>query len=387
MSEPDQNNTLPEVRQFFKKLLLFLLPLILVFPPPFFVFYFSGELTPMPTIVEKQRSNNLVLYGPSYFTELPEGPIRPITIHERQPKILALGDSRVLQFRSKFFKDSKNFYNGGGLIDELDDFKKIIAGISIGAEPKLLLMDLEQDQFISFSANATANSTSTIRRINYWINGWRKAYFDFFLGKYSISDLLASNPGQDGVFRIGLNARANNNGMRNDGSYFYGKYTSEVHERPNFDESYRQIREGAGSFAYANDVAPGSIATVEAFLGYAKSRGIYVIGFLPPFPHAIYTVVHSGAHEYGYLDKLEPLLAPIFKKYGYAFYNFSDLADLGATDKETIDGLHVSEKATLRLFIKMAEQNFTLQNYVDLPYLKEKLAGATGAYNVFGNEF
>jgi len=63
------------------------------------------------------------------------------------------------------------------------------------------------------------------------------------------------------------------------------------------------------------------------------------------------------------------------------------LASLGASDEETLDGFHGSEKAYLRLFIKMAENDKILGFCgQDLKYLNERLNSSKGPFSVFGND-
>ena len=56
------------------------------------------------------------------------------------------------------------------------------------------------------------------------------------------------------------------------------------------------------------------------------------------------------------------------------FWILVDIKDLGATDYETLGGSkHGSEKAYLRIFIKMRRNCDILKNYVDLNRLNQLL--------------
>jgi len=81
------------------------------------------------------------------------------------------------------------------------------------------------------------------------------------------------------------------------------------------------------------------------------------------------------------------LFMPICKKYGASFFNFSDINSVGATDLETTDGLHGSEKAYLRLFLLMQKSDPLLHDVAaDETYLQKRLADAPGPYVVFGQD-
>ena len=87
--------------------------------------------------------------------------------------------------------------------------------------------------------------------------------------------------------------------------------------------------------------------------------------------------------EYEYFFELEPTLNPIFKKYGYNIYNFSDLNSTGADACEVIDGTHASDKAYLRLFILLAENEEALKNETNISRLKFELNNSNSCYSVF----
>jgi hypothetical protein len=60
------------------------------------------------------------------------------------------------------------------------------------------------------------------------------------------------------------------------------------------------------------------------------------------------------------------------------------LASLGSPDSETIDGFHGSEKAYVRLFVRLIEGDAVLRSFArDPDYLIARIERASGDHQVF----
>ncbi len=377
------------------KLFLFLIPFYILFGIPISVLLFSGELTSLDRIIEIQKDNEIqAIYGPAYSNNVYYYKLKS-AISRNKLDVLVLGTSRVMQFRSPFFKNDVSFYNAGGGVAKLDHFRHFIKKIPKGKEPEIIIMGIDNnffnngwckfwDNFHSKKFDIAKELESDIERINIIKSSWKMVYSDYFKKNYSLSKVfLNSNKLQT----RGLTAVINLTGFRNDGSQYNARYINDLSFRKEwdyqFEHSYDCIKTGRGYFCYGKELSKSAINELKSFLKYCNNRGIYVIGFLPPYAHEIYKKLQSLPDKYEYMFKVEPTLRPIFDYFGYGFYNFSDLATIGATDSETFDGWHGTEKAYLRLFIKMAEDNRILKQYTDVPYLKVRLKTSNSNYEVF----
>ena len=111
-----------------------------------------------------------------------------------------------------------------------------------------------------------------------------------------------------------------------------------------------------------------------------------VIGYFPPYAHAVHQKMRSLGAQYGYFDLLENAIRPLFENSGYGFYNFSDGAVLGGSDDEMLDGMHGSEKTSIRLVMALLEKEPTLRSYLDADYLKNKLSASNSPHLIFGDQ-
>lgn len=385
----------------------FALPLLILVGIPTLLLFLEGEVMPLGQVIRLQkRTDRLVLYGPAVSG--PDGAFKLQSVLERKPRLLAMGSSRVMPIRSKFFKDSKSFYNSGGSVSGFRHFRQFLQNIPEGQEPKLIVMAFEQRYF-----NAACGHFMPPKDYDEWLHweqdtpkilldGVRDTYRKVLIEKRPFKELLPVTP--DGKYtladalhalrtmeRIGLTARAKSSGYRNDGSYYYGKYISDPTATDHWDYQFREtlnrMTGGISGFQYGDDVWQETLDEIELLLPYCKKRGIHVVAFMPAIaPTVLDRMRQSG--NFTYVDKIMPRAEPIFRKHGFHFFDFTDMREIGSGDHETIDGWHASEKAYLRAFIKMAEVDETLRREVDLPELKTRLAATKGDFDVFGpNEY
>jgi hypothetical protein len=67
----------------------------------------------------------------------------------------------------------------------------------------------------------------------------------------------------------------------------------------------------------------------------------------------------------------------VFRRSGFPVYDFRDLTILGGSDAEFLDGVHISEKACLRILIGLAREEPKLRDLVDIAYLERLLHQST----------
>lgn len=110
------------MKRFFKKTFLFLLPFLLIISTYELLNYSLGENLPMSKVHELQKNDSSALFMRGILSQ-EFNHYKQQGIIVNQPKILAIGSSRVMQFQSFCFQ--KAFYNGGGMLQikwDLDYF-------------------------------------------------------------------------------------------------------------------------------------------------------------------------------------------------------------------------------------------------------------------------
>ncbi len=375
-----------DVKKFLVKLMIFSLPFLIIFGFSTGILIASQELLSIESLIKLQsQSRQLVLFGLSYSNPTKYYKLKSVVI--RKPTILTLGTSRVMQFRSAFFKPNSRFFNAGGGVEKIKEFRQFLDQITPGNEPQIIIIGLDQYLFNPNwdDLNSSLNSQQIyqpLSRLETWKFGSLRVLSDFWQKKFSLSDLTNF---RSPIIKVGLNAKARDNGFRNDGSYYYGRFihNPQTTDDPNFQDTLSRIANGEKPYNYGNTVSPGALDELRLFLTECQSRNIYVIGFLPPYPPRVYAQFKSFTDKFSYMFMLAQELKPIFQAYNFGFYDFTDAATFGSNDQEAVDGLHPSEKAYLRLIINLAASEPKLRQHMDLKYLKTRLNQSPSGFFVF----
>lgn len=361
-----------------KKIILFLVPISLIFLFPTVVLILSREYYSVSEAIKIQRDMPATIYNMSYISLFTE--YKKELVANRHPEIISVGASRSIEFRSEFFAQPDTFTNAGvpGMrsVDEGTFIKEILQNKSI----KVIILSLEPERFRVIDPPYDGPQM-TNNVFEWYRSGWRDKYVDYFSGKFSLGQLFKQ---YQQTSNIGLAALITHDGFRADGSYAYGKTVNDPnHDAVNqvgIDASVEEIQRDRAMF-FGNAISADSIASLNSLLAIFKERGVYVVGYLPPFPSKMYKAMVSTDDAYkNTVTGLPVALGEVFSKYDFSFFNFSDSGTLGGSDNEFIDPGHGSDKMYLRMSMYMAEHDKTLANVFSGERMKEILQNTKGDF-------
>src|SRR5436190_5651718 len=102
--------------RFLRQVILFLSPFLFVLCVFEILFWQAGETWPVTRVIEYQREHLDALFLRGKFDQQ-ICRYKYLGLREAKPRILALGSSRVMKFRTEMFDEGNgSFYNGTGLI-------------------------------------------------------------------------------------------------------------------------------------------------------------------------------------------------------------------------------------------------------------------------------
>lgn len=353
---------------------------------PLWILLVSGEAASAQTIIKAQTDRRkLVLYGPAYNSFNPYYKLQFIL--KTHPDVIALGSSRVMTMRSPFFKKEVGFFNAFGSVYTVNDLRPFLEHLPPGKEPKVLILALDHSFFNPLFNKGLAPADFKEQPIfTNMPNVLRAMFKDYFAKKFTLRDLFSEKRNRG----FGLNAIMNGNGSMNDGAYYPGKIIENpegIATKKRFETTWGDIVLGKGRFPFSGDFSRDNVHELQQFLSRCASRNIYVIGFMPPFTHRAFERIKFLKEEHAFMFKLETVLSKIFREFNFGFFDFSDLAWIGASDEEAIDETHGSEKAFVRLFAIMASEDKRLAVYAqDLQYLEKRVQESTGPFLVFDKD-
>lgn len=321
---------------------------------PLYIILASKETLSLDEVIREQEQDSSVLVGCSLTY------IDPYLKAEKsrmlQPDILVLGTSRTMQFRRSFFNPAFSFYNAGGGVAHIHEFLPFLKYTKV--KPEVLIIALDQYFFnphwetlaIPPCSYEYHNSATTMLLQNLF-----QLYRKVGTGRIDWSRLHDSR-------NIGLLAKMEGDGFRDDGSYFYNlisRYPSESKDY-SFKDTYHRIQTGSSRFEYSEIVDSESIRILDELLAYCQRNSIQVVAYLPPYAPAVWkymTQSEEYKEKYRYLNQIYDSLYPLFEKYHYVLFDFSDGGVVGSRDAEFIDGFHGSDKTYLRMMVEMIRKN------------------------------
>lgn len=346
----------------FIKSFIFIIPIVSFYVMFLVAGLITGELLDFDQIIHQQNeAEQEQLIGMGYSEQSPY--LKISNINSQKPEVVAFGTSRVMQFKREFFNTS--FYNGGGIVQNISEYKKALEKINDVASPKLIIVEMDWCQFnpnwIGYMGNRYYHDESSLKKeidvkkiLN---NEWE----DYKKGKWRGLDIMIRknhNKGFNGYF--------NNKGFMKDGSYYYGDLYDNVKmgDRARISDSINRIKDGRDRFEYGTELGQEALNALEEFVSLCKERNIELVGFTGPFAPTVIDKMAEYNSNYDYVAKLPIECQKIFEHYNFEFYDYTDMRYLGCDDSYYIDGFHAGDIGYILLLKDMLEKNSILRNYI-----------------------
>lgn len=372
------------MRKFIYKLSILLTPIVIVLIIPIVILKITGENFTEINSEIKSKEKYLIGYA---YNEMNYNYLKWATVNENQRcSVIALGSSRVLQFRADMFDST--FYNAGYTVSKISDYLPFLKSVSQEKYPKYLILGLDQWEFnvnwdngrVGKSSSYWMNSFSTYPKKNIIINVYR----DLIDQKYSFDVVNQASV----INKIGLNAIVNNKGFRNDGSIYYGSQILKLINDDSsandyrFSDTYKRIENGNRRFEYGNKVNPIAIEKLNKLLEFCNKKRIKVIGIIPPFADSVFQKMMK-TREYNYVKNLTQEIEPIFKKYNFEFYNYPSAKSCNVSDTNFIDGFHGGEIVYSKILTDILKKKSILNNVTSLEKLARDREAAKNRYLIY----
>lgn len=366
------------MKKFINRFCLFSLPLAVAVA--FCVGYLSyhRELYAWETMAHKNQQGE-ALIGLAHSD--PMHYVKQHVLKSRNPRVIALGTSRVLPFRDFPFQEPQLFYNCGRSVGKIADLESFLEAYPTD-HPEVIILGLDQDFFMMNWSDRTRIG----RR--YDVDNTTMGRF-VKLSKSLLKDLKKNRLTFDGANEltkgfVGATARIHHEGFRSDGSYLYGKLIGSEQETDNyqFETTLKRIEKKSKIFASSVGINEDAVKELESFLNLCAEKKIHLVTFLPPYAHKVIERFAKEAGDYPHIFKLHERLNPLFESRGLFLFDYTDIATLGCNDYETIDGFHGSEPCYLKIIHKMALKDNILAQHLDMARTEQLLQSVYSARQI-----
>ena len=352
------------MKYFLQRTFLFFSPIVIVgaifLSIPIYTIFSTGEHLKVSEIIYRQQKDKSIIVGISLRNI--DSSLKFHTTELKQPDILALGTSRVLQFRETFFKDDVSFYNAGRGFSNLNQCIQFLEELNY--QPKIIILGLDQDLFHQQYAEDHQESLVISNDHARWSGILGKSIEE------SYSDGMILNDLNNYPKNVGLNGVTYGEGFRSDGSYFYNRILNhpelEITKRMGypFQSTIEAIESGKGRFQYGNNMYMESLDQIRKILEICSDRNIKIVSFIPPFAPLVYSkMINSG--KYLYIEEIYTELQPIFNHFSFELYDFTDFSK-HSKDKMYIDGFHGGEEVYKNILSVMKNHGSILSEFIQL---------------------
>ena len=362
------------LKRFFALLLgLVLAACLLVVPYTCWWLHSSGDPA-VERAVKNQAAGRFALFGSGVSQDFVDYKLQLYAAVK--PQVVALGSSRVMQFRGAYFR--RPFLNVGGTAGNLPVLRSTLDAMLRLHRPEAVILGLDFWWFMPrWNPDPFKEEPPTSGSYVYSLDSLKKPWTWLLEGKISWRDLLGPVlPRSLGGFRddrYGIMAQQTDDGFGSDGSWYYtGEITGQ--KRPfdyRFEDTLKQVRYGIKAFAPSpplkdsRDVGGISTAHLDAFAEIycrLKARGIATYVFIAPLSITALDALRAREEDYPHLFRLrDALLAR-----GIEVMDFTDPRTFAATDCEFVDGFHGGEVVYARILRDMADRWSSLLAYVDM---------------------
>lgn len=316
--------------------------------PGLLLLWRADEFKVLTTIADDQTADETLLYGSAVHANELEH--RLALLERRHPEIVAVGSSRMEQFRQPYF--DATFVCLCTVMGALDDAEPLIDAMLERHVPKLVLLGLD---FWWFNAapqgrnvgvpRANPNAMTlqkALRPIEWWYRGDLTVSSAWTISSGGQVEVPHGDYGP-----IGLTARLRGRGVRADGSVLHGDtLASDSPVRPAQDlaVTMRRIADGHPLYQRDQQFDPARIAQLRAAIAKLEEAGVRVVTILPPMMGRIVDVLDADP-GFAHIEAIRAALRDV------GVLDYHDARPLGATDCEFVDDRHAGDIANMRVLL------------------------------------
>lgn len=349
-----------------------MLPLGLIFLFPGLISFYGREYFSNKNIIDTQGVAPKSLFGFAY-NDISFYSYKEMLVAKKNPQVLALGTSRVMQIREEFFTGDTLFVNAGGAGKTLEDMERFISNLPSTTNVQVIIIGFDKEILVS-KHSPVQDIQENILPIRFGrtvITMSRRMYLDYISNKYSFEDLRLNSKNDS---NIGISALLHGNGFRYDGSYRYG---SAMVDQGRLLYVENQVVQSVANTISKNKSTTDdeiknldtNIIVVTRILTLAKEKKIIIIGVMPPYPKPIYEVMIGKDNS---LQEVSSKLSKTFKDEKSIFFDLSSIDTFGGLETEFVDGIHGTDTMYLKMMIYIIKQTNVLNKYTN-PLLLDQL--------------
>lgn len=311
----------------------------------------AGEFLSIAEIVAKQQADpGFCIYGTALHDDTFS--YKQETYAVRQPQVVAVGSSLMMELRERFFRGS--FYTMGGTMDSIVNGTHAITLLTQEHRPTVLLLGIDWWWFRA-GVDPYRRSRPPLEINRFTPEKIIRPLQWMWSGKLSLSEYLTTATGtqEESACAIGVQSKELRRGFAPDGSYYYTSLiTGQVPAEPGFAPELTAIRDATGRFAAGSTLNEDSVRDFVALIQGLQKQGVHTMLFFQPVAPIVWAEMQRHPEQFAYIGALQRSLSEA----GIAYENFLDATALGSPDCEFIDGIHGGDVTYARVLRRLYDR-------------------------------
>jgi hypothetical protein len=358
----------PYIASFFKTLAAFIAFGVVVLAPYGWWFMAKSGDVDLQGVVREQAAGRFAIFGSGVSQDFVD---YKLTLYSAvKPDIIALGSSRVMQFRGKYF--TRKFLNIGGTSGNLAVLRSTVEAMLKVHTPEAVILGLDFWWFTQrWEADPFKEVPPTFGTYAYSFDVLKTPYEWLLDGKLTPGQFFAPLTGGFEKHLYGIMAQKTGDGFATDGSWYYtADVTGQQHPFDyQFQDTLKQVRYGIKAFAAAPEIPAAHVDALAEILCKLQSRGVRTYLFITPLSQTVYDAMHEREKDYPQMFRL----AEILNARDIEVQDYSDPRVLKSVDCEFVDGFHGGDVTYARILRALADKYPSLVQHVDILKLDEDI--------------
>ncbi len=336
-----------------RRVAIFVVPIVILLSSWEVVLWRTGEGWPISWVVAEQSQDENALFGRKILSQA----FRVYKLEMmkvRQPEIVTLGSSRVMQFRDLMFRPmEERFYNAGGLAASVEEVAEYAELVETGGapRPKVLILGVDiwwmrPEWAASMNPNRELEDdvTQAVARVVGLRDWLRQPSLPKGLWRYG-TPLPQTDEGYRGIGLGGLEG----NGFRLDGSSYHQRWiVDEYRQHPIYKDRGNplitdMLRDGQFPFTPIQELDSAQVDELLGALRSLQARGTVVLVLLPPVSNEMQALFVASPELKRWWNAYHSVLPQKLAAIGVRSLSVKSPADIGLPDDYMLDGVHASE--------------------------------------------
>lgn len=291
-----------------------------------------------------------------------------MNILRRNPKVLVLGTSTVMQFRGQMFgDDASEAYNAGGITQQPEHIRDLLPVLKTHGVKSVLLgvdfwwfnKDWQTYRLPSFEALRTRpEAKQDLQARLFALRSLSKTLFRHHDRLMTAVRERRQGLRPGGYVPIGLAAQLGSGFRGSDGSRRDERFLERTRKGDAYQdgmETLERIARHNRQFVEAQSPSQRTLETFRAFITECRAAGIQVAAVLPPLAPATYDALMQSPDHADFLREFVAEVSAMLRAEQVPHVVATDVRTLGLGEENMMDGLHGSEVAMGYIMLRLLE--------------------------------